>query len=147
MNFLSATAKHRFNGKFRMYMQTRLKTIAIFGATAVIFGAFGAHGLQPLLDENQMNTYKTASFYHFVHTLLLSVLHFSMFQQKVVGQSFKLLVAGICCFSGSLYILACKHLIGGDVWNFVGPVTPIGGVLLVLAWLNLGRIKATTLEK
>ncbi len=120
-----------------------IKIAAFIGALAVIIGAFGAHALAPHMNDVQVQNYKTASMYHFVHALLLMVLGFFhlSFANKVIQQSFTLVFLGIIFFSGSLYILSIKPLIGGDIWNILGPVTPIGGLLLILGWLNLLRLK------
>lgn len=115
--------------------------VAIMGALAVGIGAFGAHGLKPLLDFSQIETLKTATLYHFIHVLAMLVLVLYKNKDKAATQSFFLFLGGIICFSGSLYIISTRHLIGGDVWHFVGPITPVGGLLFILGWLNLVRIK------
>lgn len=120
-------------------MNNKIKIVAILGALAVGVGAFGAHGLKPFLDANQTETFKTATLYHFVHIMPMLLLALWPGKSKVTNLSFYLFLAGILCFSGSLYLLSTKHLYGGDVWNFVGPVTPIGGVLFIAGWLNLLR--------
>jgi uncharacterized membrane protein YgdD (TMEM256/DUF423 family) len=122
-------------------MNKPLKIVAILGALAVGIGAFGAHGLKPLLSTIQMETFKTASLYHFVHVLPMLMIAFYNKEQKVLNQCFTLFFAGILCFSGSLYIISTKHLIGGDVWNFVGPITPVGGLFFILGWLNFLRVR------
>jgi len=120
-------------------MNNKIKIVAILGALAVAIGAFGAHGLKPFLDANQTETFKTATLYHFVHIMPMLLLALWPGESKVTNLSFYLFLVGILCFSGSLYMLSTKHLYGGDVWNFVGPVTPIGGVLFIAGWLNLLR--------
>ena len=122
-------------------MNVQLKITAFFGATAVGLGAFAAHGLKPILDPGQMETFKTGVLYHFVHVLVMLVLSLYANTNKVSIRSFYLFSAGIICFSGSLYVLSTKHLYGGDMWNFIGPITPVGGVLFILGWLNLALIK------
>jgi uncharacterized membrane protein YgdD (TMEM256/DUF423 family) len=119
-----------------------LRAIAIFGAIAVIVGAFGAHALKDSLAKvGHLETYKTGSFYHFVHTCVLLGIYImiKIDDHKVWRQSFMLMCLGIVMFSGSLYILSTRHMIGGDFWKFVGPITPIGGLFLVAGWLNMLR--------
>jgi uncharacterized membrane protein YgdD (TMEM256/DUF423 family) len=119
-----------------------LKIAALSGGLAVAFGAFGAHTLRDSLDLAQMTTFKTGNLYHFIHTLAMLVLAFSTLRDEItVRRSFYLFLAGIILFSGSLYILSTKHLYGDNFWNFVGPLTPIGGVLLIAGWLNLFLLK------
>lgn len=122
-------------------MNKQLKIVAILGALAVGIGAFGAHGLKPLLSSDQLETFKTASFYHFIHVLPMLLITLYNKEQKVLNQCFTLFLAGIICFSGSLYIISTKHLIGGDVWNFMGPITPVGGLFFILGWLNFLRVR------
>lgn len=121
---------------------TLIKTAGAFGALAVILGAFGAHALTPHLDAAQLQNFKTASMYHFIHAVVLIILSFIYVLKRntVIAWSFGLISLGILFFSGSLYILSTRHLIGGDVWLFLGPVTPVGGIFLILGWLNLWRI-------
>jgi len=122
-----------------------IKIVAVLGSLAVAIGAFGAHGLEPYLDAKQVATFKTASLYHYIHLLVMLVIAFKLNStHKVLQTSFWLFFAGIILFSGSLYILSTKDLIGGDVWNFVGPITPIGGLFFILGWGNLFRYSQNT---
>jgi uncharacterized membrane protein YgdD (TMEM256/DUF423 family) len=116
---------------------SKIKIVAIFGALAVILGAFGAHALKPLLNDAQTDVFRTATLYHFVHLMPMLVIAFLPSSSKVLHWSFYLFLAGIICFSGSLYLLSTKHLIGGEYWNIVGPITPLGGLLFIAGWLNL----------
>ncbi len=122
-------------------MNNKIRIVALLGAFAVGIGAFGAHGLKPFLDLVQTETFRTATLYHFVHIMPMMLIALLSSNSKVMHLSFYLFLTGIICFSGSLYLLSTKHLYGGDMWNFVGPITPIGGLLFIAAWLNLFRIK------
>jgi len=122
-------------------MDNKIKIVAILGALGVGIGAFGAHGLKPYLDVAQTETFKTATLYHFIHIVAMLTIAMNSTRSKVNNLSFYLFLAGVVCFSGSLYILSTKHLYGGDTWNFVGPITPIGGLLFIFGWLNLLRVK------
>lgn len=121
-------------------MNIMLKIVAVLGALAVGIGAFGAHGLKPMLSVVQIETFKTASFYHFVHVIPMLLIALKYNEHKILKQCFYLFIIGILCFSGSLYIISTKHLIGGDIWNFVGPITPVGGLFFILGWLNFLRV-------
>lgn len=122
-------------------MDNKIKIVAILGALGVGIGAFGAHGLKPYLDVAQTETFKTATLYHFIHIVAMLSIAMNSTRSKVNNLSFYLFLAGVVCFSGSLYILSTRHLYGGDTWNFVGPITPIGGLLFIFGWLNLLRDK------
>jgi len=121
-------------------MNNKIKIVAILGALAVGIGAFGAHGLKPFLDASQTETFKTATLYHFVHVMPMLILALWSKESKVTNLSFCLFLTGILCFSGSLYILSTKHLYDGESWNFIGPVTPIGGLFFIAGWFNLLRM-------
>jgi uncharacterized membrane protein YgdD (TMEM256/DUF423 family) len=122
-------------------MDNKIKIVAILGALGVGIGAFGAHGLKPYLDVAQTETFKTATLYHFIHIVAMLTIAMNSTRSKVNNLSFYLFLAGVVCFSGSLYILSTRHLYGGDTWNFVGPITPIGGLFFIFGWLNLLRDK------
>ncbi|HEY0092279.1 MAG TPA: DUF423 domain-containing protein [Flavobacterium sp.] len=110
---------------------------AFFGLTAVILGAFGAHALKDVLNLQQLSTFDTGVRYQFYHALLLlfiGSLNMSPGQRRNV--IFYLLTVGIVFFSGSIYLLATDNL---NDFNFkrIALVTPIGGLLLIVAWLLL----------
>lgn len=106
---------------------------AINGALAVMLGAFGAHGLKSRVDESLLQTWSTASEYHFYHALALlltGVLARQLGGSGIVTAGW-ILFAGMTIFSGSLYLL----VLTGQRW--LGAVTPIGGTALILGWLWL----------
>lgn len=113
-----------------------LRIAGISGALAVAMGAFGAHALKSVLDSSSLDNWKTASWYHFVHTLALLALAYLPLSPKRQRISMTLFLLGILCFSGSLYLLSTRTLHNLPV-GLLGPVTPIGGLLLVTAWLSL----------
>ena len=104
---------------------------AVFGFLSVAFGAFGAHALKPfLLGRNRLETFELAVEYQFYHALAMLLTgalmhHFDSFKLKYAGIFFLL---GILLFSGSLYGLCFSGL------GMLGPLTPIGGVLLLVGW-------------
>lgn len=108
---------------------------AVFGLTAVVFGALGAHALENHLDESALKSFETGVRYQLYHALLLLwVGSTSLIRpkfQKIIGL---LLIIGVLFFSFSIYLLSTSAWLGLQV-SFLGPVTPIGGLLLILAWL------------
>jgi uncharacterized membrane protein YgdD (TMEM256/DUF423 family) len=110
-------------------------TGAFLLALAVVFGAFGAHGLRGRLDEYSMSVYEKAVFYHFIHALGLLIVSFlpktGTFSENATSTVCWLLLIGIAIFSGSLYALA----ITGTRW--LGAITPIGGLSFIAGWLAL----------
>jgi len=105
----------------------------IFMLLAVALGAFGAHALKAMMSEAQMQTWKTASAYHFYHALGLIGLGIwseRLAPTKSIAMAGILFSAGIVLFSGSLYVLS----ISGFRW--LGMITPLGGVLFLAGWVS-----------
>lgn len=111
----------------------------IFGVLAVILGAFGAHALENRLTADQLTSYGTANDYQFYHALLLLgigiILKFE--ESKLLIWSAYCTIIGILLFSGSIYLLTCKDIIGISSTSMIGPITPIGGLFFILSWLFL----------
>lgn len=104
----------------------RVRTASVFGFLAVALGAFGAHGLEDTLTANGTAAiWETAVFYHFIHTLALYIVADRDTYRPGPWWSF---VAGIVIFSGTLYALAITNI------KWLGAITPIGGVALLVGW-------------
>lgn len=116
-------------------MERKITSVAaLFGMTAIIFGAFGAHALKKYLSMEQLNSFETGVKYQMYHALfLLFLARNSFISEKTKKTIFSLVVFGVIFFSGSIYLLATKPISGID-FKFIGPVTPIGGALLIVAW-------------
>ena len=110
-----------------------LVTASILGLTSVVFGAFGAHGLKELILVESLQTFETGVRYQMYHAILLLFVGGSSFvKEKTKRIIFYLTIIGLVFFSGSIYGLATNTLTS---FNFktIGFVTPIGGLLLILA--------------
>jgi uncharacterized membrane protein YgdD (TMEM256/DUF423 family) len=102
---------------------------AAAGLLAVALGAFGAHGLKELLAQNGTAAlWETAVFYHFIHAVMLFVL---AERKNFPALAWWCFLAGIVLFSGSLYLLALTN------FHWLGAVTPVGGVSLLIGWTAL----------
>jgi uncharacterized membrane protein YgdD (TMEM256/DUF423 family) len=113
-------------------------TASLLGMLAVITGAFGAHGLKAVLSASQLEVWHTAVQYNFYHVFALLFLStFKGTENKLVTASYYLFTVGILFFSGSLYLLSCRSIIGWDWLIYMGPITPLGGLLFILGWLML----------
>jgi uncharacterized membrane protein YgdD (TMEM256/DUF423 family) len=103
-------------------VRTHLIAAGFLGFTGVALGAFGAHALkETLMTGGHTNTWQTAVLYHLVHSVALLAFP----SGKWAGRCW---IAGIVLFSGSLYWLA----LGGP--KFLGPITPLGGIMLLSGW-------------
>lgn len=110
-------------------MSNSFRIAALFGATGVALGAFGAHGLKAILAANEsLEIWRTASNYHLLHAVALLCL---AGKPSASGIAFKCFAAGLLLFSGSLYALAITN------FKILGAVTPVGGLILIAGWLSL----------
>lgn len=113
-------------------------TAGLFGGSAVILGAMGAHALKEVLDPESLESFKTGVRYQMYHALFLIGL--AAILEKINAKSAKwiygLVVTGTIFFSLSIYLLNM-----GPVWGvnlrFLGPVTPLGGLMLISSWIVL----------
>ncbi|MBX2813006.1 MAG: DUF423 domain-containing protein [Myxococcales bacterium] len=113
---------------------------AVFAGIAVAAGAFGAHGLKDKLDAQSLNAFEVSVRYQMYHALglgLLSLVGWLRPQVPVSGPLWLMLI-GIVLFSGSLYGLTLTS------WRWLGPITPLGGLLLVTSWLWFALAVART---
>ena len=112
--------------------------IAIFLAvTAVSLGALGAHSLKEILSKTELHSFETGIRYQLFHaiTLLILALNTEKFNHHL-KKSLVLMNTGICLFSFSIYMLSIQNIIGISL-SFLGPITPIGGLLLIASWIVL----------
>ena len=102
---------------------------ALLGGLAVAAGAFGSHLLQSALTPAELATFETGVRYQMYHALALILCGVVGRGTGLAAHSF---LWGTCMFSGSLYLLVAS----GPGW-LLGPVTPIGGTLLLVGWAAL----------
>lgn len=111
-----------------------ISTGALIGMVAIILGAFGAHALKKVLDTEQLITFETGVRYQMYNGLFLILIGtLTSLPEKTKKRIYFLTVAGVLLFSGSIYLLATNSLSSFD-FKTIGFVTPIGGLLLILAW-------------
>ncbi|WP_372920185.1 DUF423 domain-containing protein [Salegentibacter sp.] len=118
----------------------------IYGALAVVFGAFGAHALKKRFNDDQLKSFETGVKYQMYHALILIISGISF---PFIGVSQQLtawfFILGIFLFSFSIYGLTLSSAFGKKL-RFLGPVTPLGGLLLILGWIfftiNIAEIAA-----
>jgi uncharacterized membrane protein YgdD (TMEM256/DUF423 family) len=120
-----------------------LLTGALFGIFGIILGAFAAHGLEKLVDEEAVASFETGVRYQMYHAFLLLILGSTSFlNKKYKSLIYYLTVVGILFFSVSIYALATNNLSSFD-FTSIALMTPLGGLLLILAWvlIFIGIIK------
>lgn len=107
---------------------------SLYGVLAVIFGAFGAHALKKKFSEDQLKSFETGVKYQMYHAILLLVLGFNLnLTTSLEKYMIYCFVIGTFLFSFSIYGL-CLSASKGKKLKILGPVTPIGGLLLVIGW-------------
>jgi uncharacterized membrane protein YgdD (TMEM256/DUF423 family) len=113
---------------------------AICGALGVLLGAWGAHGLDTLLESRgdtaqhvakRLDQFDVAVRYHLIHSVALLALAAIPGAATARRWTFRLLLLGLVLFSGSLYVLVLS-----DEGKF-GMITPLGGLSWIAAWLSL----------
>ncbi len=107
---------------------------SFLGLLAVILGAFAAHNLEKTVDTKAIETFKTGVRYQMYHAILLLVVgNLSTLTLKTKKIILYLVVFGVILFSGSIYGLATNILTSFD-FKQIGFITPVGGLLLIIAW-------------
>lgn len=110
---------------------------ALYGLLAVLFGAFGAHKLKKIWTTEQLQSFETGVKYQMYHAIVLLVLSFNFgFTATLECYIVYCFALGTFLFSFSIYGL-CYSGANGKKWKFLGPVTPIGGLLLAMGWALL----------
>ena len=107
---------------------------ALFGLLSVVFGAFGAHALKKSLNNDQLKSFETGVKYQMYHGLLLLILSFNLnLDTSLEKYMVYCFIFGILLFSFSIYTLVIGKSKGKSM-KFLGPITPLGGLLLVAGW-------------
>lgn len=121
-------------------MTNHLRLVALLGALAVAFGAFGAHGLKSLVGPDQLVAFHTGVRYHFYHVLAMGLavalsaqphLRTAWLRRAILAWGL-----GILLFSGSLYLLTLSERTGLPS-AVLGPITPVGGLFFIAGWVFL----------
>ncbi|HEU0135731.1 MAG TPA: DUF423 domain-containing protein [Flavobacterium sp.] len=116
--------------------RTIIITAAFLAMTSVILGAFGAHALKNVIGETQLVSFETGVRYQMYHALMLLFIDIAPIPHSWRNAIFYFALSGVLLFSGSIYLLATKDLTGIDI-QYIGFITPIGGLLLIFSWLAL----------
>tara|TARA_B100000767_G_scaffold155589_1_gene146291 strand:+ start:551 stop:928 length:378 start_codon:yes stop_codon:yes gene_type:complete len=116
---------------------TALISGAIFGLTAVILGAFGAHLLKKKLTIEQLKSFETGVKYQMYHAIVLLVLGFQLNDITTINNYIMYaFITGIILFSFSIYGLVISSA-NNTKLKFLGPITPLGGLFLIIGWALL----------
>ncbi|QED38743.1 DUF423 domain-containing protein [Antarcticibacterium arcticum] len=104
------------------------------GLLGVVLGAFAAHGLKPNLSPQAMETFETGVRFQIYHAFLILILaNMDSLQNRNARIILYVILTGVFLFSGSIYLLATNSITAPD-FSILGPVTPLGGSLLIFCW-------------
>ncbi|MDR6404533.1 MULTISPECIES: DUF423 domain-containing protein [Chryseobacterium] len=107
---------------------------AVYGMLSVILGAFGAHALKKILSVERLESFETGVRYQMYAAFFLLIvgyiLKFDTLSQKWISI---MMIAGTVLFSFSIYFLSLQDYLGMNL-KFLGPITPLGGLLMILSW-------------
>ena len=118
-------------------IQFTLLFASILGGLAVLFGAFGAHALKKILNDEQLKSFETGVKYQMYHALVLLIIGFN-FKLETTSEKYMVysFIIGILLFSFSIYGLVISSAKNKKL-TFLGPITPLGGLFLIIGWLLL----------
>ncbi|MGV8945780.1 MAG: DUF423 domain-containing protein [Lutibacter sp.] len=118
--------------------QFTLLFASILGGLAVILGAFGAHALKKILSEEQLKSFETGVKYQMYHAIVLLIVAFN-FKLETASEKYMVysFMTGILLFSFSIYGLVISSAKNKKL-QFLGPITPLGGLFLIIGWILLG---------
>jgi uncharacterized membrane protein YgdD (TMEM256/DUF423 family) len=107
---------------------------SLLGLLAVVFGAFGAHLLKKLFTIDQLNSFETGVKYQMYHALVILMLSFNLNLESSLEKNMMFcFIIGTFLFSFSIYGL-CISAAKGKKLKILGPITPLGGLFLVIGW-------------
>lgn len=110
---------------------------AVYGLLSVILGAFGAHALKKVLSVEKLTSFETGVRYQMYSALFLLIVGYILkFETPSEKWISILMIVGTFIFSFSIYLLAFNGVSGMN-FKFLGPITPIGGLLMIVSWAML----------
>jgi len=117
------------------------KTACALMALAIVLGAMGAHALERHLSIDQLSSFETGVRYQIYHALALLVIAVSYHHlySPMAKWGTTLLLAGIACFSGSIYLFTTGNLLDVSFTRYIWWVTPLGGLFFIAGWIMFFR--------
>ena len=110
---------------------------AVYGLFSVILGAFGAHALKKILSVEKLTSFETGVRYQMYSALFLLIVGYILkFDTPAQRWISILMIAGTFIFSFSIYLLAFNGVSGMN-FKFLGPITPLGGLMMIISWAML----------
>jgi len=117
---------------------------ALSGGMAVLLGAFSSHYLKSLVQKGEisfasLDAFKTAVLYQFIQSFQIGIssVLFKDEENQTLRWALRCSSWGMILFSGSIYILVTGEILKTDYLKALGPVTPLGGILMIVSWFLL----------
>lgn len=112
----------------------------ILGASGIALGALGAHWLKQqaisgIITFDNLESFNTGVKFQIYHAL--AILAIGGYEAENLFKAIKWMVAGTILFSGSVYLLSLKNILGITSLSILGPITPLGGIILIFSWILL----------
>ena len=118
-------------------MKNFINTAILLCLTSIILGAFGSHVFKEILTEFQLSSFETGVRFQMFHGLAILILSLNKkyFNEKL---KFALIIMslGTIIFSLSIYLLNLQECLNVKL-SFLGPITPFGGLLIIISWFFL----------
>jgi uncharacterized membrane protein YgdD (TMEM256/DUF423 family) len=116
---------------------TTLIIATLFGSTAIILGAFGAHAFKKLISAEKLASFEVGVRYQMYSALALLIIgfqvDFDIYSERLAVYG---ITAGTILFSFSIYFLSFAEYWKKNL-KFLGPITPLGGLLMIIGWISL----------
>lgn len=110
---------------------------ASYGLLSIVLGAFGAHALKKVLSVDKLTSFETGVRYQMYAALYLLIVGYILkFETSSERWISLLMIIGTVLFSGSIYLLSLQETMGVRM-PFLGPITPLGGTLMIASWVIL----------
>lgn len=104
----------------------------LFALLSVIFGAFGSHLLKKYLEDSALQSFEVGVRYLMYHGLAILIISVLPIEGK--RWIYRFFISGTLLFSFSIFLLSLQSLIKINL-KWLGPITPIGGTLLIIGWI------------
>ena len=107
---------------------------ASYGLISVILGAFGAHALKKVISVDKLASFETGVKYQMYSALFLLIVGYILkFETPAEKWISILMIAGTFIFSVTIYLLAFSE-VAAIPSKIIGPITPLGGLLMIISW-------------
>ncbi len=111
----------------------------VFFVLGILLGAFGAHGLKSMnAPSDQLMSFETGIRYLYYNGIgMLAIAGVREKMDFSLNFNYRMILWGTIIFSFSIFLLVLGNVMDDDLFSFLGPITPIGGILMIVGWFGL----------